>query len=83
VLIQSGDLAPVHSPVTEAHVGASLTLEELSTQPCGTRNDVAVMTPPGRAPVVLAVMSSRATQQAEHDDALIAAAAEVVAHALG
>ena len=49
----------------------------------GTRNDVAVLTPPGRAPIVLAVMSSRAAQDAEHDDALIAAADEVVAGALG
>ena len=49
----------------------------------GTRNDVAVLTPPGRAPIVLAVLSSRAAQDAAHDDALIAAAAGVVAAALG
>jgi beta-lactamase class A len=49
----------------------------------GTRNDVAVLTPPGRAPIVLAVMSSRAAQDADHDDALIAGAAAVVAAALG
>ncbi|MGY1807454.1 class A beta-lactamase [Blastococcus sp. SYSU D00669] len=48
----------------------------------GTRNDVAVLTPPGRAPIVLAVMSSRDAQDAEHDDALVAAAARVVAGAL-
>ena len=49
----------------------------------GTRNDVAVLTPPGRAPIVVAVMSSRAAQDAERDDALIADAARVVADALG
>ncbi|MGY1603425.1 class A beta-lactamase [Geodermatophilus sp. SYSU D00815] len=49
----------------------------------GTRNDVAVLTPPGRAPIVLAVMSSRATPDAEHDDALVAEAARVVAGVLG
>lgn len=49
----------------------------------GTRNDIAVLTPPGRPPVVLAVMSSRDTPDADHDDALIAAAARVVVGALG
>lgn len=49
----------------------------------GTRNDVAVLTPPGRAPIALAVMSSRAARDADHDDALIAAAAEVMVGALG
>ena len=49
----------------------------------GTRNDVAVVTPPGRPPLVLAVMSSRTAQGADRDDALIAAAAGVVAAALG
>ena len=48
----------------------------------GTRNDVAVVTPPGRPPIVVAVMSSKGEQDAEHDDALIAAAAEVVVAAL-
>ncbi len=43
----------------------------------GTRNDIAVLWPPRRAPVVLAVMSDRpdAGPRAERDDALIAAAA--------
>ncbi|WP_433281009.1 class A beta-lactamase [Pseudonocardia xinjiangensis] len=49
----------------------------------GTRNDIAVLWPPDRAPLVLAVMSDRAAQDAEHDDALIAKAAEVAAGALG
>ncbi|MGM1059497.1 class A beta-lactamase [Saccharothrix sp. Mg75] len=46
----------------------------------GTRNDIAVAWPPGgAAPVVLAVMSTRGTPGAGHDDALIARAAGVVA----
>lgn len=44
----------------------------------GTRNDIAVVWPPGRAPIVLAVLSSREAQDAEYDDALIARATEVV-----
>ncbi|TDQ55414.1 class A beta-lactamase [Actinorugispora endophytica] len=48
----------------------------------GTRNDIAVLWPPHGDPVVLAVMSSRDAEDAEHDDALIAEAAEVVVDAL-
>ncbi|TDQ54323.1 class A beta-lactamase [Actinorugispora endophytica] len=49
----------------------------------GTRNDIAVLWPPNGDPIVLAVMSSRDAEDAEHDDALIAEAAEVVVDALG
>ncbi len=49
----------------------------------GTRNDIAVLWPPDDAPpVVVAVMSSRATEDAEHDDALIAGAAGAALAAL-
>ncbi|MBM0233625.1 class A beta-lactamase [Micromonospora sp. STR1_7] len=44
----------------------------------GTRNDIAVIWPPDRAPIVLAVLSSRDEKDASYDDALIAQAAEVV-----
>ncbi|GLF96037.1 class A beta-lactamase [Streptomyces yaizuensis] len=43
----------------------------------GTRNDIAVLWPPRRAPIVLAVLSSRDAKDAEHDDTLIARAASV------
>ncbi|SDJ99151.1 beta-lactamase class A [Actinopolyspora mzabensis] len=43
----------------------------------GTRNDIAVLWPPERAPIVLAVLSDRDTADAEYDSALIARAAEV------
>lgn len=49
----------------------------------GTRNDIAVITPPGRAPVVLAVLSDKGRAGAEHDDALIAEATRVALDALG
>ncbi|NYJ32350.1 beta-lactamase class A [Nocardiopsis aegyptia] len=48
----------------------------------GTRNDIAVLWPPEGDPIVLAVMSSRDQEDAEHDDALIAQAAEVVVDTL-
>lgn len=48
----------------------------------GTRNDIAVVWPPDGEPIVLAVLSSRDSEDAESDDALIAEAAEVVADAL-
>ncbi|MFI6785663.1 serine hydrolase [Micromonospora sp. NPDC050276] len=48
----------------------------------GTRNDIAVIWPPNRAPIVLAVLSSRDQKDADYDDALIAQAAEVAITAL-
>ncbi|MFC3994524.1 class A beta-lactamase [Nocardiopsis sediminis] len=44
----------------------------------GTRNDIGILWPPDGDPIVLAVMSSRDAEDADHDDALIAEAAEVV-----
>ncbi|WP_330441105.1 class A beta-lactamase [Micromonospora sp. NBC_00821] len=49
----------------------------------GTRNDIAVIWPPDRAPIVLAVLSSRDTKDATPDDALIAQATRVVVAQLG
>lgn len=46
----------------------------------GTRNDIAVLWPPGREPLVVVTMSDRDRQGA--DDALLARAAEVVVEAL-
>jgi len=40
-----------------------------------TRNDIAVVRPPHRAPIVVAVLSDRKTHDADYDDALIAQAA--------
>lgn len=40
----------------------------------GTRNDIAVIWPTDGAPIVLAILSSRAAADAEYDDALIAEA---------
>lgn len=48
----------------------------------GTRNDVAVLRPPGRAPIIIAVLSRRARKDADYDDALIARAARIVAATL-
>ncbi|MEW1584347.1 class A beta-lactamase [Micromonospora vinacea] len=48
----------------------------------GTRNDIAVIWPPDRAPIVLAVLSSRDEKDAAYDNALIARATEVVIAAL-
>jgi beta-lactamase class A len=48
----------------------------------GTRNDIAVLWPPNRAPIVLTVLSSRDQKDADYDNALIARAAETVVAAL-
>ncbi|MET1075406.1 MAG: class A beta-lactamase [Umezawaea sp.] len=49
----------------------------------GTRNDIAVLWPPDHAPIVLAVLSDRATVDAARDDVLLERATEVVVDALG
>jgi beta-lactamase class A len=49
----------------------------------GTRNDIAVLWPTDGAPIVIAVLSSRAAPDADHDDALIARATTVAVEALG
>ncbi|MER7180488.1 class A beta-lactamase [Streptomyces hyaluromycini] len=49
----------------------------------GTANDVAVARPPGRAPVVVAVLSTHADAAAEPDSPLVRAAATVVADTFG
>lgn len=48
----------------------------------GARNDIAVLWPPDGDPIVLAVMSNRPDADADHDDALLARAAEVTVGAL-
>ncbi|WP_129667681.1 class A beta-lactamase [Phytoactinopolyspora endophytica] len=48
----------------------------------GTRNNIAVIWPPDEEPIVMAVLSSKDEEDAEHDDALIAEAAEIALDAL-
>ncbi|MBN9739656.1 MULTISPECIES: class A beta-lactamase [unclassified Amycolatopsis] len=48
----------------------------------GTRNDIAVLWPPHRAPIVLTVLSDRPQKDAKTDDKLIAQAAAAVVKAL-
>jgi beta-lactamase class A len=49
----------------------------------GTRNDIAIAWPPGRAPVVIAVLSRRGSATATSDDALLADATKTAVSALG
>ncbi|RIX28966.1 class A beta-lactamase [Amnibacterium setariae] len=48
----------------------------------GTRNDIAVLRPPGRAPIVLVLLSRRVAEDAASDDALLADATAAVVRAL-
>ncbi|MFJ9575060.1 class A beta-lactamase [Streptomyces sp. NPDC101191] len=56
--------------------------DKTGTADYGTRNDIGVLWHPDRAPIVLAVLSSRAARDAEHDDRLLAQATEAVVTAL-
>jgi beta-lactamase class A len=49
----------------------------------GTRNDIAVVWPPEKAPVVIAVLTNRGTGDAASDDALVADATKAGLAALG
>ncbi|GAB2675528.1 class A beta-lactamase [Saccharopolyspora gloriosae] len=49
----------------------------------GTRNDIAIIRPPHRAPIMLAVLSDRPAPDADYDNALIAEATRVAVRALG
>jgi beta-lactamase class A len=57
--------------------------DKTGTGSYGTANDVAVVWPPTAAPIVLAVLTSRAIEDAEHQNALLAEAAAVMAQELG
>lgn len=48
----------------------------------GTRNDIAIVWPPNRAPIIIAILSSKDEKEAAYDNQLIAEAAEVVINAL-
>ncbi|MFF0829819.1 BBI family class A beta-lactamase [Brevibacillus sp. NPDC003359] len=48
----------------------------------GTRNDIGIIWPPNKKPIVIAVLSSRDKQDATYDDALIAEATKVAVDAL-
>lgn len=48
----------------------------------GTRNDLAIVRPPGREPLIISVMSSRKDRDAQSDDRLIAEAAALAIDAL-
>ncbi len=45
----------------------------------GTRNDIAIVRPPGRAPWVVVIMTSHKDADAPTDDDLVAQAASIVA----
>ncbi|HHT7240299.1 TPA: class A beta-lactamase [Bacillus cereus] len=48
----------------------------------GTRNDIAIIWPPNKKPIVLAILSNHAKEDAKYDDKLIADATKIVLDAL-
>ncbi|GJF30527.1 beta-lactamase [Kitasatospora sp. NE20-6] len=57
--------------------------DKTGTGSYGTTNDVGVTWPPGRGPIVMAVLSTRRDAAAPADEPLVAAAAALLAAALG
>ncbi|GAB4583747.1 class A beta-lactamase [Nocardia sp. IFM 10818] len=56
--------------------------DKTGTGDYGTLNDIAIAWPPGSAPLVIAIMSSKSAKGAAYDQALLARAAEYVAGTL-
>lgn len=56
--------------------------DKTGTGEYGSRNDVAVVTPPGRAPIVIAVFTTHGSADAAADDDLVASAARIALDAL-
>ncbi|WP_440446501.1 class A beta-lactamase [Nocardia amamiensis] len=56
--------------------------DKTGTGDYGTLNDIAIVWPPGSAPLVVAIMSSKADRDAAYDEALLAEAAASVVSAL-
>ncbi|GAA3552777.1 class A beta-lactamase [Kribbella ginsengisoli] len=48
----------------------------------GGRNDIAIAWPPGRAPIVISILSTRGVKDAQYNDQLVADAAKLVSTAL-
>jgi beta-lactamase class A len=74
---------PTGDTLIRAGAPEDWTVAEKSGGAGGIRNDVAVLTPPDRAPIILSVLTQRNDPGAEYDDALVARAAEVVLGELG
>jgi beta-lactamase class A len=64
--------------LVRAGAPAGWTVADKSGGAGGIRNDIAIVTPPGRSAIVLTVFSVKNGVDAKYDDALVAAAAEVV-----
>ncbi|SFH00410.1 Beta-lactamase enzyme family protein [Amycolatopsis regifaucium] len=56
--------------------------DKTGTGDYGTMNDFAIVWPPGKAPMVVAIMSSKAAKDASYDEALLAEATKYVIEAL-
>ncbi len=69
-------------PLVRAGAPAGWEVADKSGGAGAIRNDVAVVTPPGREPILLTVLTEKEDPAAEYDDALVARAAGVVLTAL-
>ncbi|TDD92767.1 class A beta-lactamase [Saccharopolyspora karakumensis] len=83
ILLSAMRNSPITTKLVQAGVPADWQVEDKSgSADFGTRNDIAVVRPPGRAPIVIAVMSDRADRDASYDDALVAEATRLAVGAL-
>ena len=69
---------PTGDTLIRAGAPEGWTVAEKSGGAGGIRNDVAILTPPDRAPIIVSVLTQRNDPEAEYDDALVARAAQAV-----
>ncbi|AUM96107.1 TPA: class A beta-lactamase [Clostridium botulinum] len=52
--------------------------DKSGTGPYGTRNDIAIVMPPNKKPIIIAILSTHHTKEAKYDDKLIAQVSKIV-----
>lgn len=52
--------------------------DKSGTGPYGRRNDIAIVMPPNKKPIIIAILSTHDTKEAKYDDELIAKASKII-----
>ena len=70
---------PVTDPLIKAGVPSGwIVIDKSGSGSYGTRNDIAMMIPPGKKPIILAIMTTHDKENAKSDNALVAETAKLV-----
>ena len=73
---------PTGDPLIRAGAPEGWTVADKSGGAYGIRNDIAIVTPPGRAPIILTILTTKNAADEEYDNATVADTAQAVLEAL-